>query len=122
LRGRPAKYNNQEELQAAIDSYFSKHEKPTITGLALFLGFESRQSLYDYEKNSDYSFIVKRARTMVEASYEEDLRSNNVAGVIFALKNMGWKDRTEVDNSHTIKGKPLISLDFGDIQENYKGD
>jgi hypothetical protein len=27
--------------------------------------------------------------------YEENLRANNPTGSIFALKNMGWKDKTE---------------------------
>jgi hypothetical protein len=35
-------------------------EHATITGLALFLGFESRNSLYDYESKEEFSGIIKR--------------------------------------------------------------
>lgn len=34
---------------------------------------------------------------MVEMAYEHKLSSINVTGAIFALKNMGWKDKSEMD-------------------------
>jgi len=113
--GRPPLFESPEELQKAIDAYFEwckgdlsdvmstetnqwtrEPEPLTITGLALYLGFESRQSLYDYEKNSEYSYIVKRARLTVENGYEKRLLSDKPVGSIFALKNMGWADRQEI--------------------------
>lgn len=36
---------------------------------------------------------------MIENSLEEKLENNSVAGIIFALKNMGWKDKQEVEHS-----------------------
>lgn len=97
--GRPAHYTTPGELEAKVQEYFADPDnKPTITGLAYHLGFESRQSLYDYEQKGEFSYIIKRARLRVEMGYENDLRGNNAAGPIFALKNMGWKDhnRTEL--------------------------
>jgi len=113
IMGRPPKYNNNEELQDKITEYFEKGMRtrevvigpatnksivtipvPTITGLALFLGFESRQSFYDYEKNKEFSYTIKKARTFIEREYEELLSTGNVTGAIFALKNMGWIDKT----------------------------
>ena len=97
--GRPAHYTNPGDLEAAIQEYFADQTtKPTITGLAYPLGFESRQSLYDYEQRGEFSYMIKRARLKVEMGYENDLRGNNAAGPIFALKNMGWKDnqRSEI--------------------------
>lgn len=75
----------------------------TISGLAIYLGFESRQSFYDYEKHEEYSYIIKKARLKVECSYEKRLDSKNPTGAIFALKNMGWKDKHEVEQSGGIK-------------------
>lgn len=72
-------------------------EAPTITGLALFLGFASRQSLYDYLKKEEFAYSIKRALLIVENSYEKGLRSNNCTGVIFALKNMKWYDSSKLD-------------------------
>lgn len=96
--GRPAHFETPEDLQAKCISYFDycieQKEKATITGLALFLGFASRSSFDDYDKRSDeFSYIIKRAKLVVENSYE--LSGQTID--IFALKNMGWKDKQEMD-------------------------
>lgn len=96
LGGRPALYPEPGKLQADIEEYFAQDGKKTITGLAYHLGFESRQSFYDYEDRPGFSYIIKRARLKVENGYEENLLGTTPTGSIFALKNMGWKDRTEV--------------------------
>lgn len=93
--GKPPYFESPEQLQEAIDRYYQSGESITITGMAYFLGFESRQSFYDYEKRPEYSYVIKRARLKVESKYEDNLSSQYVAGSIFALKNMGWKDKTE---------------------------
>lgn len=93
--GRPAKYTSPEELQAAIDNYFQSTDLLTVTGLAMALGFCDRQSLFDYEKRPEFSCIIKAARLTVENCYEAALYGRNCAGPIFALKQMGWKDKVE---------------------------
>jgi hypothetical protein len=77
-------------------------EPPTITGLALYLGFNSRQELDDYEANGAYAHILKRGRLRIETGYEKKLHNQSSAGAIFALKSMGWNERTE--------GKPADAL------------
>lgn len=98
---RPRVYEKEEELQGAIDAYFLNtkvnNEKVTMSGLAYSLGFADRQSLYDYEKNDKFSCTIKRALLRIEQSYETALYGNAVAGPIFALKNMGWRDKQEMD-------------------------
>jgi hypothetical protein len=105
MTGRPAKYSTEEELQSKIDEYWDNlgDKKPTITGLALYLGFESRQSFYDYEKKGEFSYTIKKARLRVENVYEQNLHSNNPSGSIFALKNFGWTDKQEIEHSGPIK-------------------
>lgn len=99
--GRPRKFKNKKELIEKISEYFSKCEsekiRVTITGLALFLGFCSRQSIYTYKKNEEFFYPIKRALLVIENEYELRLDDNNVAGVIFALKNMDWSDKHEFD-------------------------
>ena len=116
LGGPPRLYETPEQMQKEIDKYFESGIKiktiivgsgsnkqaikipvPTITGLVLSLGFCSRNSFYDYEKKPGFEYTVKRARTFIEKEYEEQLQQGNVTGAIFALKNMGWKDKTELD-------------------------
>lgn len=103
--GAPPKYETPEELEKAVNEYLSvtPQQNLTITGLALYLGFESRQSIYDYEEKDQFSYIVKRAKLHVEYAYECKLSGNNPSGPIFALKNMKWDDKTQVDHSGGIK-------------------
>lgn len=101
--GRPPVFNIPEDLQRKVDEYFifvkAQDEPITITGLCIYLGFESRQSFYDYEKREQFSYIIKKARLRVENGYEIKLSGNNVAGAIFVLKNMGWQDKTQQELS-----------------------
>lgn len=101
--GRPALFTDVNKLMESIDEYFENYSPITITGLALHLGFESRQSFYDYEKNEVFSYVIKRARLRVESMYEEKLLGNNCTGPIFALKNMGWTDKTELEHSGNMQ-------------------
>ena len=129
--GRPPKYKTAEEIIEAIQEYMDNCKpeyltdpenggymldkgqpillsmnKPTITGLALALGFESRQSMYDYEKKEAFSYTIKRARLEIENSYEQDIRNPDLTptGAIFALKNFGWSDKQELQHT-TIDDK-----------------
>ena len=105
--GRPSMFSNPEDMQILIDEYFAlireENEPATITGLCLHLGFESRQSFYAYGDKPDFSYTIKRARLMIENAYERNLSiANSPTGSIFALKNLGWSDKTEIDNTHHI--------------------
>lgn len=101
--GRPRVIQTPEEFDQLVNEYVemcSESGSPlTFSGLALHLGFTSRQSLYDYKKREEFSYTVKRARLKIEAAYEARLFGSNVAGAIFALKNHGWSDRQ--DHTHT---------------------
>lgn len=106
--GRPLKFETAEEMAKMANDYFQnipEGEPLTITGLALHLGFESRQSFYDYEERGEFSYTIKRARMRVENAYEKNLHSQNSTGSIFALKNFGWVDKTNLD--HTTNGKDI---------------
>jgi hypothetical protein len=103
--GQPRKYDSPEEMKKVVNNYFDKaienNEHITITGLALALGFCDRQSIYDYEKLPEYSHIIKYAKMRVENTYEKNLFTPACTGSIFALKNMGWKDKSEQDLNHS---------------------
>ncbi len=102
--GRPRKYESAEQMQVAIDAYFEDTEKTTICGLALFLGFVSRNSLLSYEGYSEEFFgTIKTAKSRVEAYYEGHLVESGAGGAIFALKNFGWKDKQEHEHEHNVK-------------------
>lgn len=119
-----AKYRTPDELEKAVSKYFANLPTvkkivgdnlidvpcPTITGLALYLGFVDRQSMYDYEKIEGFSCTIKRARAFITKHYEELLQVGNTTGAIFALKNFGWKDKTEIETEY--KNTPTIQVEF----------
>lgn len=134
--GRPPIFSTTEELENKVNEYFNIETCPdkrmvilksfeegekgeyvdhvphyTITGLAMHLGFESRQSIYDYIKRSDeFSYIIKRACLRVENNYEVMLTEKGIgAGMIFALKNMKWVDKQEIEQK--VTEVPLIQDD-----------
>lgn len=127
MAGRPLKWKSVEEIKPLIDKYFEETPKDewTITGLALALD-TSRSTIIDYcnraedednEKVSlEFSNTIKKAKEMVEHSYEVDLKKAGRTGTIFALKNFDWKDQTEVNQKTEIKGK-IANINVKDATE-----
>lgn len=114
---RPLKYKTVEALQAAIDAYFESCEgyllhdtygnpvfdkqgqpvivgvkPPTVTGLALALGFTSRRQLLDYQGRAAFSHTVTRAKARCEEYAERRLYDRDGArGAQFSLEhNFRW--------------------------------
>lgn len=113
--GRPPKYKKKEELQEKIDSYFEECEKKgkplTITGLALALGFNSRQALLNYQGKKEFNDTITRAKARVEQYAEERLFDKAGAnGAKFSLSNNfeGWKERKEIDGNVNVKLEDLL--------------
>jgi hypothetical protein len=73
-------------------------EPPTLSGLAHYLGFESRQDFERCERKGKYAPLLKRARLQIEAEYEKKLHYQSSTGAIFALKNLGWSEKTTTDD------------------------
>lgn len=126
--GRKPKYKSKEEIEEKINKYFESckgeilkneltgepfltkrgypiivNEKPpTITGLALALGFMSRQSLLNYQAKKEFMDTITRAKMVVEEYTEGRLFDKDGSnGAKFSLMNnfKGWNDRiiTELD-------------------------
>jgi hypothetical protein len=73
-------------------------QPPTLSGLAFHLGFDSLQTFEAYEKNGLFATVLKRARLKIEAEYEKMLHQQPVTGAIFALKSLGWLEKS-TDNA-----------------------
>jgi hypothetical protein len=105
--GRPATWEDATKFGEAVEQYFIESDEegkhPTWTGLALHLGFESRQSLQDYKSKPEFSYPIKKALARIEENYEQGLFSRNPAGSIFALKNFGWSDKQEVQSDGKVE-------------------
>lgn len=115
---RPPKYKTVDALQAAIDAYFEDCQgkplvddkgnavtdkygepvivgahPPTVTGLALALGFTNRQSLLNYQGKKQFLDTITRAKSRCEEYAESRLYDRDGArGAQFSLEhNFRWK-------------------------------
>lgn len=129
--GRPLKYKTNKKMQEAIDEYFdlckgkmlldedgepvlSKYgepiylgsKPPTVTGLALALGFQSRQALINYQEKEEFHDTITRAKLRIEEYTETRLFDRDgVHGAQFSLRNnFGWRDKPEeVDDKGLVE-------------------
>lgn len=113
--GRPPIYNSVEEMLPKLlqwEESLVSGEKATVTGLCLALEFDSKDTLYAYRDKEEFSYPIRKALLLVENSYEKYLRENNPTGSIFALKNMGWRDKVETGftNKDGNDIQPIIGM------------
>ena len=110
-------FNSVTELDQLIEQYFTTitsgdalkkrskaesakqktkpDEHPTISGLAFYLGFNSREDFEACESKGKFSAQLKRATLRIMADYEKKLHVTSSTGAIFALRNLGWNDKAE---------------------------
>lgn len=134
-RGRPLKYKTKEELQNAIGKYFKdcegetlkdtngdtvfdKHgqpvivgqKPPTVTGLALALGFNSRQALLNYQAKKQFNDTITRAKSKCEEYAESRLYDKDgVNGAKFSLTNnfKGWSEKPDAQQTTDTEDDPI---------------
>ena len=128
--GAPPMYKTVEEMQAKIDAYIGGHVgrqledkdgnpvmykgQPvivdsyplTVTGLAVALGFRSRQALLNYQyKDPGFDDAISRAKTYIEAYVESRLfDKEGCNGAKFSLSNnfRGWQEKQEIEVSSKV--------------------
>lgn len=146
--GRPPKYTSVEEIENKIEQYFSSCEgepllddkgkrvvnkygypcwekapkPPTITGLALALGFASRQALLNYQGKKEFNDTITRAKARVEEYAESRLFDRDGSnGAQFSLRNnfKGWNDTEE---KRLENEKEKLELEKMKVQSQIKED
>lgn len=137
ITGRPPTYKTPEEMQVKIDQYFEEikghpmldadgkvmtdkwglpvyldQHPPTITGLALALGFNTRKSLLDYCGKPAFVNTIERAKARVERYAEERLYDREgQRGAEFSLKyNFRWDAPKEEKNETGGSGGGIIEM------------
>ena len=98
VAGRPRKFSDPKKMKELLDAYFENtpDDELTITGIVIALGI-NKDTFYEYANKPEFKEIITEARIKVENSYERALRKVGGAANIFALKNFGWKDKTETE-------------------------
>uniref|UniRef100_A0A6H1ZYG2 Putative terminase small subunit n=1 Tax=viral metagenome TaxID=1070528 RepID=A0A6H1ZYG2_9ZZZZ len=100
------KLPTEEGMREILEEYFNecikKEQIPTKNGMTLALNI-TRETYNQWKKKSD---TLKEYEKLTEETWVQRLTKNNVAGIIFYLKNaFGYRDRQDLDV--TTKGKEL---------------
>jgi len=131
-------FTSAEQMQKLIDAYFEECDgkvlldedgKPmrnkdgrvirddrrpyTITGLALALGFNSRQALLNYQAKEEFYDTIMRAKARVEMYAEERLYDKNGSnGAKFSLANnfRGWTEKQTIEADVNSKVNITVEL------------
>lgn len=130
---RPLKYKTVAELESAIEAYFEDckgkpfldsdgmpvldkyghsvilgEHPPTVTGLALALGFTSRQALLNYQGKKQFFDTITRAKARCEEYAERRLYDRDGArGAQFSLEhNFRWA-ATDGKNAEKDEDDPI---------------
>lgn len=142
--GQKPRYSSVAEMDKAIEDYFKSCEgkplcddegnalkdkygrvilfgekPPTVTGLALALGFTSRQALLNYQEKEEFVDSITRAKSRVEEYTETRLFDKDGAnGAKFSLSNnfKGWSEKQEIKAEITTK-EELEQLSDEELQE-----
>lgn len=121
--GKPPKFKTKEEIQEKIYAYFKacegeilkdkdgnpmlnkwgkpiifRQRPPTVTGLALALGFTTRDGLLYYQGKKEFADTITRAKTRVEEYTEQRLFDKDGSnGAQFSLRNnfSGWNEHSK---------------------------
>lgn len=125
------KYSNAKAMAEAVDKYFEDCEghvltdedgeavtdkygqpvivgahPPTVTGLALWLGFKTRQSLLNYQARAEaFNDVLTVAKTRCEEYAERRLYDRDgVNGAKFSLTNnfKGWREKPLDDEQQKL--------------------
>lgn len=146
IAGRPPMYETPEEMQIIIDEYFNKcdgeilldsngdpmlnkYNEPifynkkayTVTGLALALGFTSRQALINYQHKDRFVDTVTRAKMRCQEYAENRLYDKEGSnGAKFSLSNnFGWFEKQIIENNNTNynHGADLSTLSIDELKQ-----
>lgn len=141
------KYTSAAKMQEAVDAYFADCEghpltdengdavlnkngspvivgahPPTVTGLALWLGFKTRQSLLNYQHRSDkFNDILTVAKSKCEEYAERRLYDRDgVNGAKFSPANnfKGWSEKPDQSADKSDKELPQLYNALMEADEN----
>lgn len=103
--------NGDPVLDKYGNEIYSHQRPPTVTGLALALGFASRKSLLEYQGKQEFVNTITRAKTRCEQYAEERLFDRDgTNGARFSLQaNFGWKDKPQ-ENTTEAQNNDMQTL------------
>jgi len=109
-------YNSEIKAGKEEKKHTREPEPATLTGLALFIGFNSLIELYDYEQNGEFADVISRGCLQVQSAYEKKLHQQSSSGAIYALKNLMRKEKGD----HPAPVIQKINIEAVTVETGYK--
>lgn len=116
-KGRPIEYTEEriKEINDKLNNYIDETDIPIVVEFA-YKNNIRRATLYEIPA---LSYTIKRLIYKKEANLERmGLQGGiNITMAVFSLKQLGWKDKTEVD--HNVKAdKTILEIIAGQLNKN----
>ena len=116
-KGRPIEYTEEriKEINDKLNEYIDETDIPIVVEFA-YKNDIRRATLYEIPV---LSYTIKRLIDKKEANLERmGLQGRiNITMAVFSLKQLGWKDKTEVD--HNVKAdKTILEIIAGQLNKN----
>lgn len=102
-RGRPPKVT-VEQLINGVDDYIAKADPPIVAEYALLNGI-TRGRLYQIaDEHEELLYAIKKIIDSKEVMLEKKALNGkyNATMAIFSLKQLGWKDRQDVEDTEAL--------------------
>ena len=102
-----------EKIRVQFELYIEATDIPIVSEFA-YQNNISRQRLYEFAENGElFSDTIKKCITKKEAQLEKLglLSVINPSMAIFSLKQLGWKDKQEVEMSGGLDNTVTIKID-----------
>lgn len=118
---RPKKWTERrrKEVRNRLFDYVRKHAKPSVADFCVREEIP-RSKLYSWEEVKDALDLLRAKREKYWEEKLDDPNNKNTSGAIFALKQLGWSDRQEVNNTGEVTHKHVVEMPKQDTVEEWQ--
>ncbi len=96
------KYTSSKQLYEKANEYFEKEELPTLAGLIIYLGFDSKETFLSFKKDEKLGFSINLCLLRLEDINNKALYDKTLSqGAKFILENE-LKDNQISESSQKI--------------------
>lgn len=117
-RGRPYKYDYEKLTDDLLD-YIDRTDIPILAEFCYEQGI-LRENIYAMaERNGNLKYAIKRCIERKEVQLEKKSLSGDVdkTMAIFSLKQLGWKDKQEIEHSGGMNNTNEIKHDLNRLDK-----
>jgi len=108
-----------KSIRARLKEYIQKTQVPSIAEFAVQEGVP-RGRLYEWDEMADTLDLLRAKRESYLEKQLLDPQTKNSTGAIFALKQLGWSDKQEVNQTGQVTHRHVVELPKQDTVEQWQ--